>query len=529
MPADRSAPKPAAPPETDDRDLLLLPRLGRAGGGPVVGLGLVVVLLFAFSAGVASEAQALWPFDRLFDRGPVGERMAALLSEAIQINTSNPPGNERALARRYASALRRSGIDARIFETPSEDGQPRRAAVWARLPSRAAGAAKRPALALLSHLDTVPANVSEWSVDPFAGETWDGFVWGRGALDAKGVGVGHLMTMVAIAEAGLELDRDLIFLATPEEETGGRLGAGWIVENHPELLEGVGYLLTEGGGIQLPREQEGARPPIWGVALTEKAPCWLELRALGRAGHSSSPTPDAAVPRLIAALDRIRRVETPLHVVPQVEQMFAALSPIAPEWDRAGYLYLASTLENDEGFKRRFLSDPGQNALVRNTVSITVLEGAPKTNVAPSSARAQLDVRLLPGEQCDAFAAAIRSLIDDDSIEVETILSFPAIASPGDTPLFRAIESVAGQQTPAGLVVPRMIGGFTDAHWFRELGIVAYGFVPRGLTSDESGRLHGIDERISILNLKESVRLTIEIVQALDQIESASDQVPKAE
>ena len=156
-------------------------------------------------------------------------------------------------------------------------------------------------------------------------------------------------------------------------------------------------------------------------------------------------------------------------------------------------------------------------------MSITVLEGAPKTNVAPSSARAQLDVRLLPGEQCDAFASAISSLIDDDSIEVETLLSFPATASPGDTPLFRAIESVAEQQTPAGLVVPRMIGGFTDAHWFRELGIVAYGFVPRGLTSDESGRLHGIDERISISNLKESVRLTIEIVQALDEIESVND------
>ena len=522
MPADRSAPKHAELIETNERDLQLLPRLGRVGRGPALGLGLIALLLFAFAAGGASEAQALWPFDRLFDRGPVGERIASLLSEAIQINTANPPGNERALARRYAAELRRSGIDARIFETPSEDGGARRAAVWGRLPSRIEGAAKRPALALLSHLDTVPANPEEWSIDPFAGEIWDGFVWGRGALDAKGVGVGHLMTMVAIAEAGLELDRDLIFLATPEEETGGRLGAGWIVENHPELLEGVGYLLTEGGGIQLPREQEGTRPPIWGVALTEKAPCWLELRAVGRAGHSSSPTPDAAVPRLVAALDRIRRVESPLKVGSQVEQMFTALSPIAPEWDRAGYLYLASTLENDEGFRRRFLGDPGQNALVRNTVSITVLEGAPKTNVAPATARAQLDVRLLPGEKCDAFVAAIHSLVDDDSIEIETILSFPAIASPQDTPLFRAIQSVAKRQAPAGLVVPRLISGFTDAHWFRELGIVAYGFVPRGLTSDESRRVHGIDERVGIDNLKESVRLTIEIIQSLDEIESTN-------
>lgn len=503
-----------------DASLDLLPlrehRLGRAGG-PAFAAGLVlIVILFATLGGLSSEAQALWPFDRILERGPVSQRAPKVLAEAIRIPTANPPGNERALARRYAAELRRAGIETRVIETPGPEGGPRRAAVWGRL----RGQGDRPALALLSHLDTVPADPTEWSVDPFAGEVWDGFVWGRGALDAKGVGVSQLMAMAAIADSDIVLDRDLVFLATPEEETGGREGAGWLVRHHPELLEGVGYLLTEGGGIQVAAGRDSERPPVWGVAIVEKAPCWLELEARGRAGHSSSPTSDAAVPRLVAALDRIRRVETPIRVIPEVEQMFTALAPVAAEWDRPGYLFLSTTLESDEGFRRRFLGKPAQNALVRNTVSITVLEGAPKTNVAPPSARAQLDARLLPGESCAGFADAVRRVVDDASIEVRELLSFPAIASSPDSPLFRAIEEVAGDQPEPGLVVPRLIGGFTDAHWFRELGITSYGFVPRALTADESRRVHGIDERIARDTLVESIRLTIEIVRAFDRLES---------
>ncbi|MCP4069176.1 MAG: M20/M25/M40 family metallo-hydrolase, partial [Phycisphaeraceae bacterium] len=254
--------------------------------------------------------------------------------------------------------------------------------------------------------------------------------------------------------------------------------------------------------------------------LTEKAPCWLELTARGRGGHSSTPTPDAAVPRLVAALDRIRRVEAPVRVTEEVAKMFAALAPLAADWDRDGFTNLAETLDRDEGFRRRFLGNPAQNAVVRNTVSITVLEGAPKTNIAPSAARAQLDARLLPGEICEDFARALAGVIDDSSIEINEILSFPARASTSDTPLFRAIEEVAGRQDTPGLVVPRMIGGFTDAHWFRELGIVAYAFVPRALAPGEARRVHGLDERVSVETLAQSIRITIDLVRTFDAIEA---------
>jgi acetylornithine deacetylase/succinyl-diaminopimelate desuccinylase-like protein len=464
---------------------------------------------------VATSAAALWPFDGLLSEPPLPERAAELLSEAIQTPTVNPPGNEAALARKLAATLGRAGIESRLIETPSPEEGPARGAVWARLPGRGDG----PALVLLSHLDTVPANAGEWSVDPFGGEIWDGFVWGRGALDAKGVAITHLLALLELAEADTPLGRDLILLATPEEETGGSLGAGWIAREHPELLEGAGYLLTEGGGIQVASGLDASRPPIWGVSLTEKAPCWLELHAHGRAGHSSAPTADAAVPRLVAALDRIRRVESEVRVLDEVELMFESLAPLAPEWDRAGFRDLARTLQEDEAFRRRFLDDPSQNALVRNTISITVLEGAPKINVAPALARAQLDARLLPGESCERFASALESLIDEPSIEIAEVLSFPARASSADTPLFRAIETVAARQDPPGLVVPRMTAGFTDAHWFRELGIVAYGFVPRALPAEEARRVHGIDERVEIDNLVRSVNLTIDLVRTFDTLE----------
>ncbi len=464
-----------------------------------------------------TPAQAAWPFDELFPRPSVKQRAAEILSESIRMQTVNPPGREQALAYRLREIMAREGIESDVISTPNPNGGKPRAAVWGRLRGRG----NRPGLILLSHLDTVPANPSEWSVPPFSGRIEDGYVWGRGALDAKGVAVTHLMTLLELASSDQRLDRDLLFIATPDEETGGRNGAGWLVANHPELLEGIGYLLTEGGGIQLPASDETPHAPVWGVALSEKSPCWLELRAHGRGGHSSAPTRDDAVPRLIAALDKIRRAESPVRVLAEVEKMFNALAPLAPEWDRASYQNLAGALERDEGFRSRFLDNPGQNALVRNTISITLLEGGPATNVAPSVARAQLDARLLPGRTCADFTAAIAALIDDSTIEIEEVLSFPSRASSADTPLLRAIEAVAGRQDPAGLVVPRLIGGFTDAHWFRESGIVAYGFVPRALTNDEVSGVHGVDERIAIDVLAKGIALQIELVRAFDAIEAA--------
>lgn len=448
-----------------------------------------------------------------------------MLSRAIAIPTTNPPGNERALAEYLIEVAEDADLEALLVETPSEprtlgareEGKPekrrkndesRRALAWARLP----GNGKARPIVLLSHLDVVPAEAPEWSDPPFEGRIRDGYVFGRGALDAKGVAVMQLMALAVLAERDEPLDRDVIWLATPDEESGGLLGAGYVVAERPDLLHGAEYLLTEGGNV---RTSGPETPNVWGVAVIEKSPCWLELTAHGSSGHTSTPAPDAAVPRLVAALDAVRRIETRIEVGDEVQRMFRALAPLAAPEDRAGYQNLRKALADDRRFRRRFLGNPARNALVRNTVSITALEGAPRTNVAPSRARAEIDARLLPSESCDDFVHAIRNVVAEKAVSAEILLSFPANRSSADTDLFRAIERVAAKLDPGAVVIARMIAGFTDAHYFRDLDIVSYGFVPRWLSPDETRGIHGANERVSIENLERGTNTLVAILEEL--------------
>src|SRR5690606_2264210 len=209
------------------------------------------------------------------------------------------------------------------------------------------GSGQRRAVILLSHLDVVPADGDGWAVDPFSGLVAGGYVVGRGALDAKGVAVVHLLALLELRRREVTLQRDVVLLSTPDEESGGRDGAGWLVRRHPELLRDAEYLLTEGGGILV---GETGEPNGWGVGIAEKGPCWARLVARGTPGHGSTAGPSGAVPRLVAALERVRLMPTPLRVVPTVADMFAALAPIAPPEDRAGYADLGTALHRDEAF-----------------------------------------------------------------------------------------------------------------------------------------------------------------------------------
>jgi acetylornithine deacetylase/succinyl-diaminopimelate desuccinylase-like protein len=274
------------------------------------------------------------------------------------------------------------------------------------------------------------------------------------------------------------LARDVILLATPDEEVGGRDGAGFLTSRHRGLLGNAEFLLTEGGGILV---NDDGGPNVWGVSVAEKAPCWTRLTAKGTGGHASTGGTHGPVPRLVAALERVRRIQTEVRVVPEVESMFEALAPFAEPEDRTALANLSVALETDPEFRRRFLADESRAALVRNTIAITVLRAGSAPNVVPEEAVAELDVRLVPGDRCDVFLGELRDVISDPSIRIDSILSFEARSSPADTALLAAIEDVAEEIDPRARVVPRVIAGFTDAHYYRELGIVAYGFVPRWL------------------------------------------------
>ncbi len=432
---------------------------------------------------------------------------AELLRESIRLPTVSGVDGERALAEFLAQRLAGLGIEARVIDTPDPSGRGIHAALWARVEGAGLG---RPVV-LLSHLDVVQADAQMWQIPPFEGvidETW---VHGRGALDAKGVTVAHILALLALAGREHPIARDVILLATPGEETGGRFGAGYVARERPELLGNAEFLLTEGGGI---RPMARGRS-VWGVTVNEKSPCWLKVEAYGRPGHGSAPSPDHAVPRLVAALDRVRRIESPIRVLPIVEEQFAAMAPVAPPDDRAGFSELKAAVVSKGPFQRRFLANPGWNALVRNTVSITVLEGSHTTNVVPARAMAHLDARLLPGERCEDFTQSIRRVIADERVQVTPLLAFPSVGSSPETALFRAIERVAEVEDSEAIVVPRLTAGFTDAHWFRELGIVSYGFVPRRLSAADSAGIHGVDERVRIEQLIESGRLTARILEEL--------------
>ena len=467
------------------------------------------------SGSYAAPAAAVWPFQKREEPipDPVQNPRAAaaeLLARAIRVQTINPPGNERPLAELYLRWLRAAGIEARLIDTPSDGAGPGRAAVWARV----RGNGNRAPLILLSHLDVVPAEPEGWAIDPFAGAIVGGYVVGRGALDAKGVGVVHLLALIELSRRSFPLDRDVIFLATPDEETGGRAGAAFLIQRHPELFAGAEFLLTEGGGILV---GETGGPNVWGVTVSEKAPCWLRLTAEGRGGHASTAAVTGAVPRLIAALARLESLtETePVRVTPEVARMFHQLAPLAAPNDRAGYSDLAAGLADDPEFRRRFLSHGARAALVRNTATLTVLRAGSSTNVVPTQAYAEIDARLLPGERCVDFLNRVRTTIDDPSVSIEIKLAFESNGAPADTELFEAIAAVAAERDPGAFVVPRVIAGFTDAHYFRDLGIVAYGFVPRWLPASETRGVHGANERISVDNLERGVATLVDIIEVL--------------
>jgi acetylornithine deacetylase/succinyl-diaminopimelate desuccinylase-like protein len=434
------------------------------------------------------------------DSTALGNETADLLARLIRVDTTNPPGNETPAAEVLRQKLGEAGVDAQIIESA-----PGRGNLFARL----AGTGSARPIVLLAHLDVVPAEAARWSVPPFDGILRDGFLYGRGALDAKGVAAVQAMVVVALARSGERLARDVILLATVGEETGGEMGAGWLVAHRPDLVSGAEYLLTEGDHIH-PR----ASGMLAQVNVAEKTPYWVRLVAHGEAGHGSAPPPDTAVTRLVRALGRVIATPPPIVVTSSVQHYFSALAPLEREPLRSRLADLTKALRNPV-FRAEFLKNARQSALVHNTTTPTVLAGGSATNVIPSEASAQLDCRLLPGADPKAFRAALERTIDDPKIEIETLLAFASTASPGDSGLIRAVRTMAEADLQGAPVVPSVITGFTDSHWFRSLGIASYGFVPFVLDEHEQRTVHGIDERVSVDNLAQGVQRLLLILHAL--------------
>lgn len=422
-----------------------------------------------------------------------------LLSRYVQIDTTNPPGNEIHAARFFKEIFDREGIDAKIIESA-----PGRGNIYARV----RGNGSKQAVVLMNHMDVVPADPRQWKEPPFGGVMKDGYLWGRGTLDMKGPAIVELMTVLALKRNHVRLQGDVIFLGTADEEAGGALGAGFLLKQHPELFEGVGLVLNEGGGIRL---GENGKARFYSLGVTEKTPLWLRLTATGTAGHGSTPGRNSPVNRLVAALSRIMQFQTPMKVLPHVQKYYAETAHLQAAHLRKPYADLMSALQ-DAAFAAEFTKDARSNASVRNTIAVTMIKGSDKVNVIPAEASAEIDVRLLPGEDPNAFVEELRQVIGDNSIKIDVTLSFPPATSPEHPEALRAIKALARAHDGDVPVVASLGRGFTDCRFFRERRIPCYGFIPMGSAAAGENLVHGVDERASLVNLRRALRMMQDLV-----------------
>lgn len=424
------------------------------------------------------------------DWDDVHAEVVSTLREYLRIDTSNPPGNEEVAARFLGEILEREG-----FETEYIEAAPGRVSLRTAL----TGSGDAAPLMLLNHTDVVPAQPEFWDVDPYAGIEKDGCIWGRGALDMKGMGVMELAVMLLFKRLGLTPRRDLIYLAVADEETGSSQGIEWLDTHKPDWLREPEYAINEGGlaGMNF----LGAQRPVFACAPSEKGPLWVTLRARGKPGHGSVPHDDNAVDRLVRALGAIQDWDRATTIDPMVQRSIDDLQRSRAWGDRA------------PGIGELQARYPSFDAMLRDTISSTGLGSGFKHNVIPANAQATLDCRLLPGQSHDAFLAEMRERIDDEQIEIRTELRSESGASDFDTELVGVIREVVGEQVEGAIVAPLPTAGFTDSRVLRRRGVKAYGFVPALMDASLASGIHGHNERVPVEALRTGVQILFEVVR----------------
>ncbi|GAA2889972.1 hypothetical protein Acy02nite_32670 [Actinoplanes cyaneus] len=425
--------------------------------------------------------------------GGAADEVVGLASELIAIDTTNAsdsggPGTERPAADYVAGKLADVGYDV----TYVESGARGRGNVIARLTG---SDQSRGALLVHGHLDVVPADATEWSVHPFSGEVRDGFVWGRGAVDMKGTLATTLAVARQLKREGVVPPRDIIFAYVADEEAGGFNGARWLTDNRPELFEGATEAISEVGGFSV-TTGDGARAYL--VETAEKGVAWLRLTARGTAGHGSLLHDDNAVAKLAAAITRLDRHRFPLVLTGPVRELlegFAELTgiPFDPDDPEAAVARL--------GHLSRLVG-----ATLRDTATVTMVEAGYKANVVPSTARATIDGRMLPGREA-LFEAELAEVLGPE-IERE-YLFMPGVETSFDGSLVDAMAAAIGAEDPGARLLPYMLSASTDAKSFQRLGIRHFGFSPLRLPPDLdfTSLFHGVDERVPVDGLRFGARV----------------------
>jgi acetylornithine deacetylase/succinyl-diaminopimelate desuccinylase-like protein len=419
------------------------------------------------------------------------DEVVRICQELIRIDTTNFGDNqgpgERKAAEYTAELIEEVGLETTVFESA-----PGRASVVARMAGEDAGLG---ALVVHGHLDVVPAQKEDWTVDPFGGEERDGLIWGRGAVDMKDMDAMILSVLRGFAREGRRPKRDVIFAFFADEEAGGAYGASWAVDNKPELFEGATDAISEVGGFSA--EIGGKRAYL--LQTAEKGLSWLRLQAHGRAGHGSQINTDNAVTRLARAVTRIGEYQWPIEYTPTTRQFLEGVSEL-------------TGVEFDEAHPEKLLKELGTvarfvGATLQNTSNPTLLNSGYKANVIPGTAEALIDVRTLPGQQ-DQVLEIIRTLAGE-GVDIGYDHKDVSLEVPFAGNLVDAMIDALHAEDPGAAVLPYTLSGGTDNKSLSRLGITGYGFAPLQLPPelDFTGMFHGVDERVPTDSLKFGARV----------------------
>lgn len=437
------------------------------------------------------------------DTSAIAKEAQGWLADLIKINTSNPPGNEQIAAMYISGILAKEGIKAEIL-----DMTPGRSAVVARLRSSAVAQPSR-ALLLVAHLDTVPVDKARWSVDPFGAVVKDGYLYGRGAIDDKGMVAANLAVFISLKRSMAHLNRDVIFLATDDEETSGDASIRMLIAKHWEKIA-AGFAINEGGNVFV----KNGKVQYIGVQADEKVAANIAVIARGTSGHASQPTKDNPVVHLAAAVTKIGAYSPPVHFTSIVRRYFEGLAPL--EDDEIGK-WIRSMETPDRGeHAQRVVSDasPLWNAMLRDTIAPTVLTAGVANNVIPAEARANLNVRLLPGDTIDVVLRDLNKLVNDPlvKLEVQPNAGLAAPSSSLESDFYGVITKVVSQEFGGAPALPFQSTWLTDSAQLRLHQVQAYGLVPFPLSQDDLRRMHGDDERILLGAFDKGVDVLAKIV-----------------
>jgi acetylornithine deacetylase/succinyl-diaminopimelate desuccinylase-like protein len=425
------------------------------------------------------------------------------LQGLLRIDTTNPPGNELVAAKYIAAILTKEGIPSEIFEST-----PGRGFIVGRLSSIPVPDPSR-ALLLMAHLDVVGVDKSKWTEDPFAATIKDGYLYGRGAIDDKGMLAANLAVFVELKRSGARLNRDVIFLAEGDEEAYGATGMLFAVDKHWDKIA-AGYAINEGGGVFL----KDGKPQYIGVQVSEKVPANVDLIAKGTSGHASMPRKDNSVVHLSAAIEKIGNYEAPVQFNSVTRAYFQAIAPLQDE-ETAKWMRSLDTSDRGQHAARVISNQsPAWNAMLHDTVAPTMLRAGIRANVIPSEARATINVRLLPGNQLAPLLAKLQQLVNDPTIQFEPQLplSETAPSSSLTSDLYSTISSVTAKSYPGAPVVPLMSTYFTDSTPPRLRNVQAYGLIPFPLNDDDLSRFHADNERIPLDSFHKGIEFLFAIV-----------------